>query len=1076
MQNQGYYRYPTVYQDQVVFVSEDDLWSVPLAGGVARRLTTGLGAVSCPVFSPDGRHIAFACSDEGNSEVYIIPNTGGEARRVTYLSDTVNVVAWKEGRIIVSTSAGQPFARVNSVISVCEKSGNFERLSLGPVNFMSLNDNGSGGSVIQRHGYREYGFWKRYRGGTAGEIWIDGVGNDQFKKLVDLKGDLARPLWIGNRIYFASDHEGVGNIYACDVDGENLERCTDHQEFYVRNQSTDGKNIVYHAGGDIFVLDVETNQSRLLEIEFYSQAIQKKRKFVGAAAYLQHYALHPKGHHLATVHRGQAFCFSNWEGAVTKLGEESGVRYRLAQWLHDGKRIVMISDEGGEEHLEIYDAANGERSAVMEPGTFGRVLSLHPSPCEDKVLVTTHKNELLLIDLDGFKIEKIDQSGFASIGGTAWSPDGKWVAFGCSMTRHTSCIKLYHMKDQSLTQITDPILIDEAPSFDPEGKYLYFLSHRQFDPSWDTMHFNLGFNYGVRPYLIPLQKDLESPFIQKPKDLDFCEDEKEDDKDSNSKDSKEESAEIQIDLDGIKERLLAFPVHDGNYSQVVGLKGKVAFLDWGIQGTVYTGGAAKKDEGGYLEVFDFENLKVEEIAHDVSDFEVSYDHQTLIYRSERALRIIKAGEKADDVSASEKYTKKGGWIDFDRVRVPIVPAQEWQQMYQEAWRLQRDFFWTEDMSNVDWELVYKRYFPLLSRITSRQDFNDLLWEMQGELGTSHAYVFGGDVKRPPHWATGVLGADFKFDEKHQAYQIHNIATGDSWEPEFSSPFKQMGVNVQNGDLLFALNGKTVQKDQCPAADLVHQAGQVIKVTLGDARGENKRDVLIKTLKSELPARYRDWVEKNRAYVHDKTNGKVGYIHIPDMGVDGFAEFHRSFLREIDREGLIVDVRYNGGGCVSPLLLEKLARKRLGFDMSRWHGVFPYPGDSPAGPMVALTNEYAGSDGDMFSHTFKLMNLGPLIGKRTWGGVVGIEARHHLVDGGMTTQPEYSMWFKDVGWVLENYGVDPDIEVEMTPEDFKNNHDPQMDRGLEEIEKILKASPPLKPDFSNRPNLRLPNSQ
>ena len=411
---------------------------------------------------------------------------------------------------------------------------------------------------------------------------------------------------------------------------------------------------------------------------------------------------------------------------------------------------------------------------------------------------------------------------------------------------------------------------------------------------------------------------------------------------------------------------------------------------------------------------------------------------------------------------------------MSRLNVLVNPVDEWQQMMREAWRLQRDHFWTEDMSKIDWEKVYERYAPLVERVSTREEFSDLLWEMQGELGTSHAYVWGGDIPRTPHYGVGLLAADFVYDKKYGAYKIINIVEGDPWDENGSSPLVRAGVQVNEDDLLWAIGGKELSAEIRPETLLVNLAKQEIQLTVSNSKGKNKRKVIVKTLKSPTQARYRQWVEKNRAYVHKQTNGTVGYIHIPNMSAWGFSEFHRGFLSECDKDGLVVDVRFNGGGSVSPLLLEKLARKRLGFDLTRWFGVFTYPEDSPAGPMVALTNEYAGSDGDIFTHGFKVMGLGPVIGKRTWGGVIGIWPRHPLVDGGITTQPEFSFWFEDIGWTVENYGVDPDIEVEITPQDYVADKDPQLDRGIKEVLEIIRKNPPLKgPDLSSRPTLGLP---
>jgi tricorn protease len=389
-------------------------------------------------------------------------------------------------------------------------------------------------------------------------------------------------------------------------------------------------------------------------------------------------------------------------------------------------------------------------------------------------------------------------------------------------------------------------------------------------------------------------------------------------------------------------------------------------------------------------------------------------------------------------------------------------------MFAEAWRLQREQFWTEDMSGIDWDAVYAQYSPLVERVSSRAELSDLFWELQGELGTSHAYEFGGEYRQSPNYQQGYLGVDWNYDEERQRYRIAHIVWGDPSDNKTTSPLTSPGLNIEEGDAVLAINGQRLTSERGPAELLVNQANNEVQLTIESAASGETRVVTVKALASEMMPRYREWVEKNRQYVHEQTQDRVGYIHIPDMGYRGFAEFHRSFLAEYDYPALLIDVRHNGGGMVSGLLLEKLARRRLGYDFTRWGQPEPYPAQSPRGPMVALTDEHSGSDGDIFSHAFKLMKLGPLVGKRTWGGVIGIYPRHSLVDGTMTSQPEYAFWFKDVGWNVENYGTDPDIEVEIAPQDYVNGIDPQLDRAIAEALRMIEETPTLEPEPGERP--------
>ncbi|RME50456.1 MAG: peptidase, partial [Caldilineae bacterium] len=534
-----------------------------------------------------------------------------------------------------------------------------------------------------------------------------------------------------------------------------------------------------------------------------------------------------------------------------------------------------------------------------------------------------------------------------------------------------------------------------------------------------------------------------------------------------------EPSALRIDLEGIQERVLAFPVPEGRYGQIAGLKGKVLFTLFPLEGARQQNRlpSAPPPARGKLQVYNFDDLSHDTLIHGVSHFTLSMDGKTLLYRAGNRLRALKAGEKPP--RDGDEPGRKTGWLDLGRLKVLVEPQAEWEQMYREAWRLQRDNFWTEDMSGVDWQAVYRRYFPLLRRIATRTEFSDLLWEMQGELGTSHAYEMGGDYPPEPDYPQGFLAADFRYDPDTDSYRLTHIVQGDNWTRRAASPLAKPGLNLKPGDRLLAINGRRVGRDVSPQELLLNQAGNEVLLTFAPQNGGEPRSFPVKTLYSEFPARYREWVETNRRRVHEATGGRVGYIHIPDMGADGYAEFHRGYLAEVEREGLIVDVRNNRGGNVSSLILEKLARRHLGYDIRRYGDPLPYPPESAIGPMVALCNQYSASDGDMFSHAFKMMGLGPLIGVRTWGGVIGIDFRDTLVDGGLTTQPAYSFYFKDVGWKVENYGVEPDIEVEIRPQDYVAGRDPQLERAIEEILRRLEENPPTLPDFGGRPNLSPP---
>ena len=1084
----GYYRHPTIAGNDVVFVCEDDLWKVSADGGIARRLTANPGVASFPVFSPDGESVAFTGRDDGPSEVYIMASEGGSPRRLTWLGSHTQVVGWTRGSsILASTDWRQPFAGNMHLISVSETGGSPVPLPYGPARAASFAPD-SEGLVIGRNS-GDPARWKRYRGGTAGTLWIDRSGTGRFSPLIRLEGNLASPMWIGARIYFLSDHEGHGNLYSCTPTGRGLRKHTHHADFYVRFPSTDGNRIVYHAGTDIYVFDPLDEGARKIEVRIHSSRSQRNRKFVSASRYLESFDLHPNGHTVATVHRGGLFAMGLWEGAPLRLGKVSSVRYRLGTWLPDGDRIVAVTDEGGDEHLIVFSRGSaGEPNRIR--GDFGRVSGLFVAPgtalekpdsedsaadgkkkgkkksekkqkaTPDQVALTNNRHELILVNLAAGKSKVVDRSPHRRIAGVDWSPDSRWIAFGHSATERTSSIRLYEIETGKITTLTRPDFFDVGPSFDPDGKYLYLISWRVFNPIYDSHYFDLGFPKGSRPYLLTLQNDIVSPFSMatrtpkppggSPGDTD------------KSKNGSDKQPPFRIDLDGIEDRVVAFPVPEGRYGGVLGAFGRALFCRYPSEGSLHEEDDAEPVASGILEFWDFEANKSGRVSDKVTGFSLSLDRKVTGVRSGTNLRALPANYKEDPEKNKDEYTRETGWVDLDRIRAAVIPADEWKQMYGEAWRLQREQFWRPDMSGVDWEEVYERYLPVLERVGSRAEFSDLLWELQGELGTSHCYEMGGDYRPRPNWSQGFLGADLEYNSRTKRWRIGRTPQGDSWDSLYASPLAAPGLNLRNGDEILAIGGESVDADTSPYERLVHLAGKEVELTVRSrgrsATSTEPRTVTVKTLVEETSLRYRDWVESNRRHVHDETDGRVGYVHIPDMGPFGYSEFHRYYGQESVRDGLIIDVRFNRGGHVSQLLLEKLVRRRIGYDVSRWAEPTPYPDASPLGPMIALTNEYAGSDGDIFCHAFKLFELGPLIGKRTWGGVIGIWPLAALVDGTITTQPEYASWFEDVGYGVENYGTDPDIEIDIRPQDYAVGRDRQMERGLAEIRRILKRSP------------------
>jgi tricorn protease len=1063
----AYLRQPTLHGDTVVFVSDDDLWRVDAGGGTALRLTAGLSEPATPCLSPDGQWLAYAGRDEQHSEVWLMPAAGGAARRLTWLGSELAVRGWTpEGRILFCSNHGQPFFR-NWHASTLDVAGGLpERVPLGQINHLAF---GPGGRRAIGRNTADPARWKRYRGGTAGHLWMeDAALSGQFTRLTALQGNITSPMWLGDRLFFVSDFEGYGNLYSCTPEGKGVQRHTDHDEFYVRHAASDGRRIVYQCGAELWLYEPGSDRSRRIDIDVPSARTQAQRRFVPAADNLQGFHLHPAGHSLALEVRGQLFTMALWEGAVRQQGN-GAVRRRLGQWLADGQTLVSVSDALGEDGIEVADAA-GTRLLDWTPEQLGRVTALRVAPQGGRVAMANHRNELWVGDVASGALFRADHSECGRIEDPAWSPCGGWLAYTFATSGRHTAIKLCEIGAEGPGRTllaTQPEFRDWAPAFDPEGRWLYFLSVRTYDPVYDSVQFELSFPRAARPYLIALQAGGAPPFEPLPKGM-------KGERDDLPGDAGNKQPLPAVEPEGLARRVAAFPVAEGRFGQIAGVAGgKVVWTALPIAGAHGRGG--HKDAPGRLEVFDFASAEVKTLAARADSFALAADHQTLVVRTGTQLRALDARKPPDDKAPppEPKATRAGGLIDLNRVRVAVTPVLEWTQLVQDVWRLQRDHFWVPDMSGIDWPAMLLRYAPLLPRVATRGELSDLIWELQGELGTSHAYEMGGDHRKPPAVALGHLAAELR--AVPGGWEIVSTVQGDAWDAAADSPLNAVGVQAQPGERIVVVGGHPVDRTAPPQSLLVHQANAKMALTL-QAPGGARREVLVKLLADETAARYREWVERNRAWVHEASGGRVGYFHLPDMMSAGFAEFHRYFATECDRDALVVDVRYNRGGHVSQLLLEKVARKRIAWNRQRWGRATSYPEEAPAGAVVALTNEHSGSDGDIFSHGFKLMGIGALVGQRTWGGVIGIWPRFKLIDGTETTQPEYSFWFRDVGWGVENHGTDPTVEVANAPQDDAFNapeRDRQLAAAVAEALAARERQGVARPDFGPPPQLRAP---
>ncbi|MBV8298131.1 MAG: PDZ domain-containing protein [Candidatus Eremiobacteraeota bacterium] len=1091
----GYVRTPTIAGERIVFACEDDLWTVGTEGGIARRLTTTEGECTLPRLSPDGKLLAFVGRDEGNPELYVMPAEGGVPRLLTHLgSEVLHACGWsRDGRYVYfTTDAGSPFVKETLAFRI-EASGG-EPVDLGIGHAMTLDVAANGATLLGRNAI-DPARWKRYRGGTAGHLWVDAHGTGEYARICrELDGNLVWPLWLGERVLFLSDHDGIGNLYSVLPDGSDLQRHTGERDYYARFPASDGKRVVYACGGELVLFDARDGSVRRVPVEMPSNAPETARRFVDAADLLETWRPSHDGTALALVSRGRAYTMPLWEEAVTEHGialplslskgqddtevqaDGAGVRRRLLTFLHDDKRVAYVDDVGGYERIAVAPVDQSAPPRYLTGADTGIMHQLAASPAGERLAYANNRNELWLLEIGG-EPQLLDRSVGERIDDLAFSPDGRWLAYTWSPKAHTTIVRLADCETRRIVDATSALREDRSPAWDPEGRYLYFISSRDFHPVYDALQFELSFPEAWRPYLLTLREAEPNPFVPKPAPLHKHRDDDDDDDENKPK------VEVVVEAEGLAQRMLAFPVDEGAYDRIAAAKGRAIFSRFPVRG-IRPNEREREESDGELQAYDFEEQRSAVLAFEIEDFTMGADGRTLVYSSHGKLRALDATddlpEEGEEEKPPQETGRRTGWLDLGRISVLVEPRAEWRQMLREAWRLQRENFWDPEMSGIDWNAVLPRYEALLQRVRTRNELSDVIWEMQGELGTSHAYEFGGDKPLPPQYKRGFLGADLAWDESAKAYRVARILRGDAWNREADSPLAEPGVNVKEGDLIVAVGGRPLDARNGPGALLVNQAGKdvvlsVVRPSTSSGQGEGTpRRVLVRTLKDERMLRYRAWLEANRAQVHARTGGRVGYVHVPDMGPWGFAEFHRGYLTEFDRDGLIVDVRYNRGGHVSALLLEKLARKRVGYDVSRWTPPFPYPEESVAGPIVALTNQFAGSDGDIFSHCFKLYGLGPLVGMRTWGGVVGINPRHRLVDGTETTQPEFSFWFVDAGWGVENYGTDPTHEVDVAPQDTVRGVDPQLDTALRLMAEAL-AKAPSRPEFPARPNRRFPSS-
>ncbi len=1043
---------PDIHGSFLTFVADDDLWLAELnrEGRPVQgyRLSTSVGLIQSPRFAPDGQVIAYAGIDANQVDLYMIPIRGGEVKRLTY-DGIIDCLGWLSSReVLVSTAARAAFRGFAELMAIDCKTGASRFLELGLANRFCQNEH----AIVVGRNCLDAARWKRYQGGTAGHFWIKRSRQKKYQRLLPgIKHNVTDPALIGQRLYFVSDFEGVANIYSTDLKGTKIKRHTDHETFYVRNMATDGHRLIYQAGGDLYVHELGRDRSYLIPIEITTSATQTTPYYLSAQESLDDADISFDGSHLAAVIQGHLVMSQPWRGGGVSLDTDRAARYTNPTFSLSGKALfAAVSRYTGEEQLVRFDLVT-KKSKVFA-GEWGRIWSITAG---DRYLaVTTNRNELWLVNSSTGARRLVDSTPFGGPSSVTFSPDKKWLVYSLPIKNRTQeCLKIYNLKSQKSKVLIDPVLSDSDPAFDPTGSHLFFLGIRDFRAEYQDTHFDLTFPAARRIYaavLDPESPDILSQHLQPTEpDLPEMKGKKQ------NKSKKKRRATIQFS--GVNHRIVALPIKLDHYSHLNAAENKLFYLK-------------ERDELSDLWCYQLQEGKEEIFQRDVVRYQLGAGGTMIFMELTDGRHRLVPSDKPPDQENMDR-DRLGGWIATEKIKTYIEPRSEWRQMYREAWLLQREHFWNDEMSRINWQAVYKKYLPLIDRVLTRHEFSDVLWEMQGELGTSHCYEFGGFYPQvPPDIITGKLGCDVKFAQGELT--ITKVYEGDSWIPQAASPTLNANLALKPQDRLVAVDGERIRRPDDLARLLAAKAEIPVQLEFMRKGRRRTESALVKPLANEMPLRYRHAVNQAKNFVTQMTAGRIAYLHIPDMGPQGYEEFYRQFLGARSAQGLIIDVRFNGGGHISPLILRILAQKVLGYELTRWNGIQRFPDTAFDGPIVALTNEHAGSDGDIFCHSFKLLKIGPLIGKRTWGGVIGIDNKYQLKDRGITTQPEYGFWFKDVGFAVENYGTDPDIEVEITPDDYRAGTDPHLQRAISEALRLLEVGPMEKTRFIP-PNLRPP---
>ncbi len=1088
-------RFPTTNDREIVFCYAGELYTVAKDGGIARRLTSGPGYTSFPRFSPDGKQVAFTSEYDGNREVYVMPAEGGTPKRLTIsatlgrddVSDRMGpnniVMAWENTKpLIVFRSRMKSFNDfIGSLFTVDLDAELPQQVPVPRGGFTSFSPDDS--KMAFNRVFREFRTWKHYRGGMADDIWIHDFKTGATENLTNNPAQDICPMWgPDNKIYFISDRDGRMNLFVVDLASKATKQLTSFKDFDIKFPSIGKDSIVFEQAGYIWRYDLKSGQATPLPIEIKEDLAIGRSTLVDASKHIESVNLAPDGERTIVVARGDIFSVPAKEGTPRNLTKTSNAHERDAVWSPDGKWIAYNSDVTGENELYVR-AQDGKGDAVqLTSGADTYYYTAKWSPDSKKLLWSDRLQRLRFVDVTTKTVTQVDQDKWGEIEIFNWSPDSQWIGWGRPEENGLPRVNLYSLANKQQTAVTDNWYGSGEPIFSDDGKYLLLSSARDFKPSFGDEEFANIYRDMERVYLVTLAKETENPLAPKSDEVGKAEQKREKEKAKEAEEKKpEEKAAgekkpeekkteaakpkkpvvVKVDTDGIQNRIVGLEITPGNYRNIRMVDDRIFYLrrtagdDVGEDDDDGDG----RDRKSHLCSYSLEDRK-ETVIGDVNDYQITFDGKKMLVKIKKDYAII---DLPKDKIETKDHEHKIEGLDMQLDR-----HAEWNQIYFECWRHMRDFFYSPTMNGVDWKAMRDKYAALVPFVNHRNDLTYLLGELIGELNSGHTYVAGGERPDTPRVKLGLLGAELSRETATRAYKIDRILPGENWDKHTRSPLTAVGVNVKAGDYILAINGTPVSSLANLYQALIGTADkQVILRVNSKPSDAGARDVTVVPTANEAPLYYLDWVQKNIDYVAKKTNGDVGYLHIPDMGRPGLNEFTKLYFPQIRKHALIVDVRGNGGGFVSPLVLERLRRAFVMVGIARNGMPQPDPAHAFMGPMVTLINEFSASDGDIFPFRFKTLGLGKLIGKRTWGGVVGIRNSLPLVDGGNFFKPEFALYSKDgKEWIIEGHGVDPDIVVDNDPAKEFHGEDQQLDRGIQQIEEELKTKryelPPVPP--------------